>query len=391
MTFSRKLLLVSGLLVAAGALIEHKVLAPQRAELARLQREADSVAAAQRRHRHELASLQRQLAELDRAAADARFSAAAAEASSAMKLWANRIALLKRLLGEMPTQWIPELRLLGATDWVHVVRARELDTPENIRTSLGAARAIARQRMAELLQQAARAFAEQSGGMLPRSIGELASHLRAPGDSEMLQRYILARSGRLDASDEPIFREVDTSDFIVVISRDSHYFDNNEKWQKLSGENDANYVARALVGLESSLSAVDSHADKAVLAQLKTYQVLMESFGPMMESFFGSSAGPFMKQASARFAAEHGKPPENMGDLARYFDEIPQFMTEAQPIAAEMEYMFEHDGQKPTTPEQLAPYLAKPLHELRLLRNMRITVEGEKLSMKISFSSKPSN
>ena len=385
MTFARKLLLSAGVLVVAGALVEPQILAPQRRELERLEREADRLAAALRRQRHESASLDRQLAELERATADTRAAAAASEAGSAIKLWASRIALLKRLLGEMPAQLIPELRLLQPVDWVHIVRTRELDTSENIRRAFGAARATARQKFSGLLQQAVRRFAEQSGGMLPGDVAELAAYLPAPGDLEMLQRYTVVRTGRLGDGEGPIFREVNTSDLIGEVSLDSFHFANNPKWNGAPGDNDAATMGRTLEAMET-LSTSDHDLDKSVLAQISTYKTMMDLFRPKMEAFFGNAVGPSIKQAAARFAAEHGTPPAHMGDLAPYFEEIPLFMSFARPVLAEMEYMAEHDGQRPSDPALLKPYLAKPLNELRLLRNMRLTIEGEGVKMNLHFN-----
>jgi hypothetical protein len=385
MTLARKLLVVSGVLVVAGALIESQMLAPQRRELAGLQREADRIASALRQQRHEVAGLNRQLAELERTMTNTRAAAVAGEAGSAIRLWASRIALLKRLLGEMPTQWIPELRLLQPVDWVHIVRTRELDTSENIRRAFGAARAAGRQKFSVLLQQAVRRFAEQSGGMLPTEVTELEAYLPPPGDLAMLQRYTVVQTGRLVDAEGPIFREVDTSDFIGEVSLDSLHLANNPMWKVVPGDNDAAAMGRTLAVMET-LSASDHDADKSTAAQITTYKTMMDLFRPKVESFFGNAVGPSIKQAAARFAADHGAPPAHMGDLAPYFEEIPLFMNFARPVLAEMEYMAEHDGQRPADPAQLKPYLAKPLNELRLLRNMRLTVDGERVKMDLQFN-----
>jgi hypothetical protein len=144
-------------------------------------------------------------------------------------------------------------------------------------------------------------------------------------------------------------------------------------------------MGRTLAVMET-LSASDHDADKSTAAQITTYKTMMDLFRPKVESFFGNAVGPSIKQAAARFAADHGAPPAHMGDLAPYFEEIPLFMNFARPVLAEMEYMAEHDGQRPADPAQLKPYLAKPLNELRLLRNMRLTVDGERVKMDLQFN-----
>ena len=68
------------------------------------------------------------------------------------------------------------------------------------------------------------------------------------------------------------------------------------------------------------------------------------------------------------------------------FSTSPSNVSFTRPVLAEMEYMAGHDGQRPSDPALLKPYLAKPLNELRLLRNMRLTIDGERVKMNLNFN-----
>src|SRR5687768_16025137 len=122
MTRGHILVLGSVLVVAAaGGLVEHRFNQGRHLQLDACRAEIARLEAAARGERERLAQLHAERAAIEREMALGRAAAADAEARSAMKLWANRIALLRKLLEDMPAQSLPELRLLTPTDWVRVV------------------------------------------------------------------------------------------------------------------------------------------------------------------------------------------------------------------------------------------------------------------------------
>jgi hypothetical protein len=376
------------LLVAAGLIERHRVL-HQHEELAARSTELARLESSAQRERHRLAQLATDRDAIEREIAAARTAAAQAEAGSVMKLWANRIALLRKLLEEMPFESLPELRLLAPVDWVQVVRAHELDSPEDIRTALAMLRSTARRKMIGKLQEALQAYTAASGGELPAHIEQLAPYLSAPADLEMLQRYALLRSGRLSSEDEDLIRELSTSDLIATLGVKSWRLGNNQAWKPPGHENDTAALARSTAAISGAFDSLDP--DEAGQAQLYlgTIQEMFTRFAPQMEKMFGDRVGEVMQGAVKRFGeARNGAVPANLAELAPYFPLADQLLPFARPILAELEYMRDHLGQRSTDPEQLRRYLEKPLAEVKLLRDMKITVNGENVSMDFSFSNK---
>ncbi|HEY1111010.1 MAG TPA: hypothetical protein VGE76_20310, partial [Opitutaceae bacterium] len=377
----RLLFIFAALLLLAGAGAEYGVLAPRRAELAKLAAEATRLDAVLRRQREALAATQRERRDLEQSAESARAAAAAAEAASAMKLWGARIALLKRLLREMPAQALPELRLLEPNDWIAIVRKRELDTPETIRDAFAAARARGLAKMGKVLFDAAKAFAAQSNGEFPREIGLLAAHLAPPADLEMLQRYKVVRSGKLEAGDEPIIVEIAPRDFILKITPSGWHLRTNSDWKSHHDESDSVRIARAGDAINSALHSEGMPAESlpSITKVLVGFQEMVSELEPQMEKIFSGSVGDELKRAAKRYQAERGVPPATMADLARYVSKFEQLAPLARPLLARLEYMRDHEGQPPTDPAKLQRYLDRPFDQMNVLRAMKLVVDGDSM------------
>jgi hypothetical protein len=383
--------LVFGLLLsaaAAGGFVEHRLAQQQQARLAVHAAELARLEATAREKREQLARVEAECVAIEREITAARVAAADAEARSAMKLWANRIALLRRLLEEMPAQALPELRLLTPTDWVQIVRTRELDTADNIRVALGALRAVARVKMIGKLQEALKRFTDASGGELPTSIERLAAHLSAPADLEMLQRYTMVRTGRLGALDEILIREIPTSDMIASGGLQNWHMQNNEAWKPAGNENETTVAAHRTAALVAAFDGIDP--DSAYQPERLHLEVLQEMFarlGSQMEAAFSERIGDELKAAAKRFSADrNGARPANMAELAPFMGKGAQMMAAARPVLAELEYMRDHFGQRATDPAQLRLYIEKPIEEVKILRDLKLIFEGEHMSMNFSFT-----
>src|SRR5215207_8722159 len=99
------------LLTAAGGFLHHGVNVHAE-KLARPAAEFAHLEATVRRARQQFERTEADRHAIEREIVAARLAAADAEARSTMRLWANRIALLRKILEEMPGQSLPELRLL---------------------------------------------------------------------------------------------------------------------------------------------------------------------------------------------------------------------------------------------------------------------------------------
>jgi hypothetical protein len=389
-TLRRKL--VFGLLLlsaAAGGFVEHRLVQQQQARLAAHAADLARLEATTREKREQLARVEAECVAVEREITAARVAAANAEARSAMKLWANRIALLRRLLEEMPAQALPELRLLTPTDWVHIVRNRELDTANNIRIALGSLRAVARRKMIEKLQESLKRFTDASGGELPATIEQLAPHLSAPADLEMLQRYAMVRTGRLGAPDETLIREMPTSDMISSGGLQNWHMLTNQAWNPPDDESEPAAAARNAGAMLAAFDGLDPDGTRQPeRLHLEVFHEMLTRLAPLTEAAIDKSLGDELKAAAKRFSAErNGARPANMAELAPFMGKGVLTMAAARPILAELEYMQDHFGQRATDSAQLRRYVEKPIEEVKILRNLKLTFKGEHMSMNFSFNS----
>lgn len=379
----------AALLLVAGAFVEYRILTSQRAELAKLATESARLDGVLRKQREDLAATRRQFQELEREAERSRAAAAAAEAASAMKLWAGRIALLKRLFTEMPSQHLPELRLLEPIDWIAVVRKRELDSPQDIRSAFATARAVGLKKMGGALLEALRAYAAQNAGELPREIDALAAHLAPPADLEMLRRYKLMRSGPLDANDDPILREIAPLDIVLTVNRSGYHLRSNGDWTSPDNESESILLKRAGEAMNTAFQSTETPGfDKifSVTQLISGLKEMSDQLSPKMDELFSAGMGAQLKQAAKRFHAERGTYPENIADLAAYVENAALIAPLARPLIARLEYMHDHQGEAPTDPAQLQRYLDRPFEDMSILRAMKLSFDGDKMSMDMGFS-----
>jgi hypothetical protein len=388
MNRARKLTLVSLLLLATtGGFIGHRQIASQQERLARQQAEIARIETALRQQRQLLAQSHREHAAIEREIETVRRTQALAEAGSSIKLWANRITLLKRLLEEMPGQAIPELRLLAPIDWVQVVRTVELDRSENLRLALTALRAVGRKKFSEKLQEALRRFTADSAGELPADIRQLAPYLSAPADAEMLQRYAMTRSGRLGAADVILIKELPVADMILSVGLENWNITHNSDWKPPAGESDLAGFSRTMAALGLALDNKAGMEELTEVLSPAVWQKFGERIGTQFEGAFGERFGDDLKGAVKRYGAERaGEVPENFAQLLPYLKDVEKLVPVLRPILAEIEYMLDHPGQAPTDPAQLRRYLEKPFDPAQVLQGVKITVDGDKVTASFGLS-----
>lgn len=110
-----------------------------------------------------------------------------------------RASQLKARMEQSPEKWIPEMALLKDRNWLDAVGSLEkLETDEDYRRAMNQLRIQAKSEFGGKLQSALKKFADANDGMLPTDLSQLRSYLEQPIDAAMLQRYKLAKAGRLD-------------------------------------------------------------------------------------------------------------------------------------------------------------------------------------------------
>lgn len=382
------LVVFSSLFLLAGAGVEYGVLAPRRAELAKLVAESARLDVVARRQREDMAGIQHELRDLEQNAESARIAAAAKEAASVMKLWGGRITLLKRLFREMPSQAIPELRLLDPKDWIPIVRERELDSPEDIRAAFATARAVSLKKMGRILLEAIQAFAAKNNGEIPQEVTMLAPYLSPLADLEMLQRYKIVRSGKLADGEAPILAEMEPRDLILQVTPAGWHLGSNSDWKSHQDEPKSVWLSRAVEAIKSAMQSEGPPGQPILLPTnlLFGIQAMMSEIEPSLEKILNQDIGEELKQAAKRYQAERGTPPATMADLASYISKLDQIAPLARPLLARLEYMLDHEGQPPTDVAQLQRYLDRPFDQMTTLRAMSLVTKGDSLSLSYSFS-----
>ena len=353
-----------------------------------------------RRQRDELARLGAQLAAAHASHSPAvvapRASPAPAALSSVDPAHATgaldqRVALLKQLLDELPAQRLPELRLLEPADWLAIARTHELDSAADIRVALADLRAVARKKIASSLQEALRRYLATSDGHLPTDIAQLAPFLTAPADPEMLARYELTRPGRIGEPSERLLREKATSDLILSVGLDGWGLTNNSDLPAAFGESNADAIDRAARALGTALGD-DANEKSNVAASIRTLAASIGDAMKSLEPVFGEADafGNTMKQAADQFQAAHpGETITNMAQVLPFLKDSEKFAAAFRPFFAQLAYVREHDGQPPTSPAQLQPYLARPFSAVDAFRDMKLRRENDRLTLDFDLPDKP--
>jgi RNA polymerase sigma factor (sigma-70 family) len=107
-----------------------------------------------------------------------------------------RAVELQRRLEQMPDKQIPEMRLLGADDWLRAAKDATFDTDADVRKAFSKLRRFAKDKLP--IGSALYSFAHANNGQLPTDLAQLKPYLRIPLDDSILERYRLLHSGHVD-------------------------------------------------------------------------------------------------------------------------------------------------------------------------------------------------
>lgn len=299
-----------------------------------------------------------------------------------------RVALLRQLSVELPTQSLPELRMLAPADWAEVAHAHELDTPADIRLALAKLRASARRKFAALLQTALRRFTDGNGGILPDDIGRLAPHLDAPADAEMLARYELTRGGKLAEADERLLREKPTSDMVISIGLNGWNMKNNSEFAPATGESETDALVRAAKVIETALGP---HSPEFLTEVMPALQAMTEGMKASVDRLYAAVGGEEafgneLKSAVRSFvAANPSTPVTDLGQLLPHLKIADKMLEAGGPVLAQVAYLVDHPGQPPANEEQMRRYLATSPDLKVALKAMKLQWDGEHVTMSYNF------
>ncbi|MBL9188156.1 MAG: sigma-70 family RNA polymerase sigma factor [Opitutaceae bacterium] len=298
-----------------------------------------------------------------------------------------RVALLRQLFVELPAQSLPELRLLAPVDWADVARAHELDSAADIRVALAKLRSLARRKFATHLQAALRRFSAATDGTLPHDIAQLAPHLDAPADAEMLARYELTRGRKLGDADEKLLHEKPTSDMLLSVGLDGWHMKNNPDFAPAVGETDMDALARAAKAVDTAVGPESTLATEMIPGLTMMAEGMKKSFATAAESLGGEEAiGEALKDAVRRFvAANPGATVTDLGQILPYLPIADKLIAAAGPMFAQVAYLAEHPGRPPANEEQLRRYLAGSPDLGAAFKLMKLQWDGEQVTFSYNF------
>jgi len=147
-----------------------------------------------------------------------RANGQAAAIEPSMKDLADRVALLKAKLEQMPDKKIPELAFIMEKDWVDAAWNADLTTEDGIRQALSKLRQAAEDTFLNvMMKDAMKKYLVANGGVLPASLNQLEPYFDAPVTDDMLARYQLLQSGIPNVSE----------DLVKLVAFADPYYDSN--------------------------------------------------------------------------------------------------------------------------------------------------------------------
>lgn len=108
---------------------------------------------------------------------------------SALDIWLQGVARLRRRLKERPEENIPELQLLTSKDWLEAAQEGKLETEMDLRRALSQLRSSAKRRFSTELISALKRYADANEGRPPADALQLAPFFTVPRDPAILERY----------------------------------------------------------------------------------------------------------------------------------------------------------------------------------------------------------
>ncbi len=121
--------------------------------------------------------------------------------ASMRQLYADRVARLKQVFHDDPTQSVPEMQYLTDHDWLELIEYdQHLIDPDNS-NALSAVRGHAQSRFAiGPLAAALRQYAKSNSGQFPTDVSQLAPYFEPPVDDSVLQDWTVLATSRLPGS-----------------------------------------------------------------------------------------------------------------------------------------------------------------------------------------------
>ncbi len=339
MTTLQKSVITAFCTVAAGAgIYEARQAASARAELQTLRQQQATLAEQSQQFQHERDEVLAENAQLKSEPNQTELPRLRGEVTELRgklnDLPANRVALLKQKLEQMPEKRIPELQFLTEKDWLNAAWDADLDSDDGVRLALRKLRDESVDTFLNQMRQALKAYAAANNGMLPAGLSELKPYFQTPVTEEMLQRYRLLQTGKLS----------EASSGSLVSKRvyaDSEYDSNQEMSLNGGGGGAFNRIQDAING-----AAREFARDHNFQAPTNPAQI-----------------APYLKKAI------------DTATIQKYLNQFvldppsPEEVTMAPVLKA---YASDHNGEFPKSPSDLLPYITTSEQQAAFHSQVRI-------------------
>jgi len=244
---------------------------------------------------------------------------------------ADKVKLLKQLLEERPDKKIPELRFLTDKVCADVSWNADLDTDDGIRLALSNLRGEAENIfLNEMMKGAINKYLRANNDILPANLFELKSYFDVPVTDEMLQRYTLLQTGKPNKSADLV---------------------------KLTTYVDQDYDSNHVITINGASGGGFNRVHDAI------YDAVVE--------FTMSNNGQPPSDPSQ--IAAYLKRPVDSTTMQKYFGQITADVAANPPSTEQLTitpaltaYKAANNGQYPTNPSDLLPYLTTPEQQAAL-------------------------
>ncbi|HEY5043207.1 MAG TPA: sigma-70 family RNA polymerase sigma factor [Verrucomicrobiae bacterium] len=112
----------------------------------------------------------------------------------AAQAWVERVKLLKQRFEQWTGKATPELQLLSEQDWLNEAANHDLTNEDVTRIAMADLRKTAKEKFANIVNQALDNFAKSNNGQLPSDLSGLKQYLQPPADS-ILDGYEITKPG----------------------------------------------------------------------------------------------------------------------------------------------------------------------------------------------------
>ena len=189
-----KTMIVTSLLLAAGAVYQISKISRQRDQAHLLAQTTEDAANQIQKLREQTAQTLASLTATQNEIESLRHQSKYTTKDSELTAWLGRVNRLKQFLRDSPQKGIPEMQYLNSNDWLSVTLDNPSDTNAKIRSALSKLREMAKMKpqIFKNIINGLQAYTKANHGDIPTDPLQLRPYLNPPLSDDVLQRYEIA-------------------------------------------------------------------------------------------------------------------------------------------------------------------------------------------------------